>query len=103
MAALNATSWADGTAGPAFVPEIDGTRLLDQHHRVKGLMLDTDWRTLNEITALTDSPAASVSAQLRHLRKPAFGGYTVEKRRRGAPPNGLWEYRVLPPEGRDEL
>lgn len=39
-------------------------------------------------------PAASVSAQLRHLRKPRFGGFVVEKRPRGDRERGLWEYRL---------
>lgn len=39
---------------------------------------------------------ASISARLRDLRKPKFGGYVVERRRRTV---GTWEYRVsLPAE-----
>lgn len=59
-------------------------------------MSDRKWRTLNEIATLTDDPPASVSAQLRHLRKPRFGSYRVE-RRRSFIDSGLYEYRVLPP------
>ena len=33
--------------------------------------------------------------QLRHMRKQRFGGYLVEKRRRGEPKDGLWEYRLV--------
>jgi hypothetical protein len=40
---------------------------------------------------LTGAPPASVSAQLRHLRKPRFGGFTVEKRYLR---DGLYTYRV---------
>jgi hypothetical protein len=40
------------------------------------------WLTLHEIAELTRFGEASISAQLRHLRKPMFGGYRVEKRRR---------------------
>jgi hypothetical protein len=61
-----------------------------------------EWRTLEEIRALTGEPAASISAQLRHLRKPRFGSYRVEKRNRGSESHGLFEYRVLPPDGRVE-
>src|SRR5260370_40960636 len=38
--------------------------------------------TLEELSKLTHYPPASISAQLRHLRKPEFGGYAVEKRPR---------------------
>jgi hypothetical protein len=50
-------------------------------------------RTLNELADLTGDPHTSVSAQMRHLRKPRFGSYTVERRRRGD--GGLYEYRLL--------
>jgi hypothetical protein len=39
------------------------------------------WLTLEELARVTKYPPASISAQLRHLRKPEFGGYVVEKRR----------------------
>jgi hypothetical protein len=40
------------------------------------------WLTLDELAKLTHYPPASISAQLRYLRKPEFGGYEVEKRQR---------------------
>ncbi len=76
------------------------------------------WCTLRELGQMTGYGEASISAQLRHLRKPQFGGYVVEKRRRrgeglragpdsigagsdfprprrdGAIGVGVWEYRV---------
>jgi len=61
------------------------------------------WLTLDEIAGTTEFGEASVSAQLRHLRKARHGRYRVEKRRRsnGETENGreigLWEYQVLPP------
>ena len=61
------------------------------------------WLTLEEIrAALEDAwlcrfPEASISAQLRHLKKPAFGAYRLEKRRRAGQGFGLFEYRLLPP------
>ena len=57
-------------------------------------MLDGRWRTLGDIATLTGYPEASISAQLRHLRKERFGRHRVEKRHAG---NGLYEYRLLPP------
>ncbi len=76
--------------GPELQPA-DHIRLSSQLFRVRELMLDGEWRTLGEISQMTASPAASVSAQLRHLRKARFGGHLVERRHLG---NGLWEYRV---------
>jgi hypothetical protein len=55
---------------------------------------DAGWMTLREISELTNYGEASISAQLRHLRKPHFGGYLIVKRRRGPVMNGAWEYRI---------
>lgn len=84
--------------GPAYDPKEDDNRLLNQLSRIKGLMLDGLWRTLREISEATGGdPEASVSAQLRHLRKKRFGSYTVERRSRGDRKLGLYEYQLLPP------
>lgn len=59
------------------------------------------WLTLDELAKLTHYPPASISAQLRHLRKPQFGGYEVEKRQRavgkvlrGEDFGTVWEYQL---------
>lgn len=80
--------------GPAYDHARDHARLGRQLDRVRDLMLDGEWRTLEEIGAATGDPVASISAQLRHLRKARFGGFLVEKRHRGEPGIGLWEYQV---------
>lgn len=77
--------------GPAYERKMDRARLAGQILRVYELMADAEWRTLDEIAQLTGDPPASVSAQLRHLRKERFGKHTIEKRRRS---QGLWEYRM---------
>ena len=82
--------------GPNYDPKHDKARLTGQIYRIFELMSDGQWRTLSEIEAETGDPAASVSAQLRHLRKPRFGAHLVDKRRRGDPGNGLWEYALHP-------
>lgn len=82
--------------GAVYSPAEDDARLSDQLHRIKTLMSDRQWRTLAEIEASTGAPAASVSAQLRHLRKPRFGSYVVDRRPRGDRSGGLFEYRVQP-------
>jgi hypothetical protein len=79
-------------SGPEYVRERDRPRLLSQSERIFNLMRDGLWRTLPEIAKLTGDPPASISAQLRHLRKPKFGSHAVERRsRRGA----LFEYRLI--------
>nr|HEV7954885.1 hypothetical protein [Candidatus Acidoferrales bacterium] len=55
---------------------------------------DAGWMTLREISELTNFGEASISAQLRHLRKPHFGGYVIVKRRRRPVMNSAWEYRI---------
>lgn len=59
------------------------------------------WLTLEELARVTKYPPASISAQLRHLRKPEFGGYVVEKRRceveeaqRSTKRERVWEYQM---------
>lgn len=83
--------------GSDYDPKIDQPRLQHQHERIRDLMLDGEWRTLAEIEIYTAYPQSSISAQLRHLRKPKFGGYRVFKRRR-EPWAGLFEYQVKLPE-----
>lgn len=83
------------TFGPAYEAAIDGPRIARQHEQIRDLCITGYWRTLSEIAKLTGYPEASVSAQLRHLRKPAFGEYIVDKRRRDGA--GLWEYQVRRP------
>ncbi len=81
--------------GPDYVPALDHARLTGQIKRVFRLMADAEWRTLAEIAAIIGDPEASISAQLRHLRKDRFGGHAVDKLRRGKPGSGLWEYRLI--------
>ena len=83
--------------GPAYDPTFDQERLTGQIARIYELMSDGEWRTLSEIAAETGDPQASISAQLRHLRKPRFGAFIVERQSRGDRATGLYEYRVLPP------
>ena len=59
------------------------------------------WLTLVELARMTRYGEASISAQLRHLRKPQYGAYTLEKRRRevaevicGVERGPVWEYRL---------
>ena len=81
--------------GATYQPELDFERLSGQHRRTWILMNDGRWRTFNEISAITGDPPASISARLRDFRKIKFGGHVVNRRRRGEPGSGLFEYQVL--------
>lgn len=57
------------------------------------------WLSLAELAAMTRYPAASISAQLRHLKKPQFGNYEIKKRMRTGADledghGAVWEYRL---------
>jgi hypothetical protein len=89
--------------------EYDARRLRSQREVIRDVMLaaaecDT-WLTLGELRALTHFGEASISAQLRHLRKLENGGHDVSKQRRegavvarvSADGRGecVWEYRIM--------
>jgi len=80
--------------GSDYVPTRDDERLGNQLDRVLALMRDGRARTLAEIATATGAPPASVSAQLRHLRKRKHGAWQVEKSYYG---EGLYRYWVRPP------
>ena len=73
----------------------DSPRLTRQLLRVWNAMRDGRWHTLEQIADVTGDPTPSISAQLRHLRKPRFGSHVVERQHLG---NGLYEYRVVQPK-----
>lgn len=82
-------------SGSDYDHDRDQPRLAGQLKRIFNLMADGTWRTLGEIEAATGAPQASISAQLRHLKKPRFGSHIVEKRHRGDAKCGLYEYRLI--------
>ncbi len=81
--------------GSNYVPKEDDTRLTGGIKRIFSLMQDGNWRTLQEIERLTKVPAASVSANLRHLKREAYGSHGLEKKIRGERSGGLWEYKLI--------
>ena len=89
--------------GAVYDPALDDKRLTKQMGKVYGLMIDGQWRTLLEISQYIREPEASISAQLRHLRKPRFGSYILNKRPRGTREHGLFEYQLLRPEPQKDL
>ena len=89
--------------------EYDARRLRSQREIIRDVMVSAadceTWLTLGELRALTRYGEASISAQLRHLRKAEYGGYDVVKRHReggrcGGRPVAdgrgecVWEYRL---------
>jgi hypothetical protein len=81
--------------GATYDPAADDARLSGQLCRIWDVIADGGWHTLGEIAAATGDPEASISAQLRHLRKPRFGHHTIERRTRGLREHGLYEYRLI--------
>ncbi|MHB8727613.1 MAG: hypothetical protein ACYC9K_01090 [Sulfuricaulis sp.] len=87
--------------GKTFEPSQDRQRLTTQLERVLGVMFDGQWHTLEKIAECISYPPydraseAGVSARLRDLRKPRFGGYIIERRR--VKDGGLYEYRLQNP------
>ena len=53
------------------------------------------WLTLDEMAGETNFPQASISAQLRHLRKPRYGAWKIERQqRKWVGCRMIWEYRL---------
>jgi len=81
--------------------------LRKQREVIRDVMLSAGqcatWLTLDELAKLTHYPPASISAQLRHMRKPEYGAYEVRKRcrtlnqaMRAEGFGAVWEYSVMP-------
>ena len=92
--------------GEAFDLAKDSQRLTTQFERVLSVMQDSQWHTLAQIVNQISYPPydraseAGVSARLRDMRKSAFGGHRIERRRvHGA---GLYEYRLVKPEPKQQ-
>lgn len=83
--------------GNTYDAELDEARLETQLGRVYCAMVtDADeWWTLDRLAVVARGTTASVSARLRDLRKPRFGGHTVERRRVLEADRGLFQYRLI--------
>lgn len=78
--------------GATFDPDHDGGRLTSQLDRVRVAMTTGAWFSLDVLVSRCGGTTASISARLRDLRKPRFGGHTVERRRVAG---GHWVYRLV--------
>ena len=86
--------------GADYIPDRDWTRLNTQIGRVFNCMKDSQWRTLGQISTRTNDPEASISAQLRHLRKERFGSHTVNRKYIN---HGLYKYQLVPTMAQQDL
>tara|TARA_R110000822_G_scaffold169_2_gene810 strand:- start:912 stop:1178 length:267 start_codon:yes stop_codon:yes gene_type:complete len=77
--------------GSDYQPERDNSRLTGQILRIYEFMSDKKWHTLHEIAENTGDAEASISAQLRNLRKDRFGKFNVQREYIKA---GLYKYKV---------
>lgn len=81
-------------------------RLGNQYAAIFQLMSDGGWRSLDQISQAVQRdygvrcPPASVSAQLRHMRKGKFGGHVVDKRHVA---HGLYLYQLKAARKQQEL
>jgi hypothetical protein len=78
--------------GAVYVKERDYNRLAKNHWKLRDLMQDQVYRTLAQISDLTQIPPASVSAGLRDFRKAKFGGHVLNRKYLG---NGLYSYQLI--------
>ena len=82
--------------GPDYDPALDEDRLANMLGRVyQSLAGNAGWWTLHELQLQCGGSEAGISARIRDLRKPRFGSHIIERRRRGEPRSGLWEYRMV--------
>jgi len=86
--------------GYTYEPEFDYNRLNRQARDVYLCLLVGEWWTLRELADATGWPEASVSARLRDLRKPRFGGFIVQRQRVGE--GGLFHYRLAGRKGKED-
>lgn len=84
-------------AGEGFDPELDEVRLTGLQLAVFELMKDGVYRTHSEMKeAIGRGSENGIAAMLRSLRSKEHGHHTVNKRRRGDPKVGLYEYQLVP-------
>jgi hypothetical protein len=79
--------------GVTYEPAEDHVRLSGQLARVRQVMRDGEWHTLDYLVNHCGGTAASVSARLRDLRKPKYGSATITRQRVAG---GLFAYRMEP-------
>ena len=88
--------------GVTYEPKFDAARLRGEMSRVYEVIKDGHWYTLGEIGLAIQhrflgqhDSEAGISARLRDFRKIKWGSHTVNRRRRGDPSKGVFEYQLL--------
>lgn len=71
----------------------ESARLDSLRERIRECLRSGGWWTLRELETVVGGHGTGVSAKLRDLRKPRYGGHTIEAERVCA---GLWRYRMVP-------
>lgn len=83
--------------GETYERDKDKSRLKRQLSDVRRhLISNPQWHTLAELEEALGHPQASISARIRDLRKPKFGGWEVHRRRREGADAGTHEYYLVP-------
>jgi len=67
--------------GATYDEVLDKDRLLTQLDKIYEAIKDGNWYSLAQLASMTGAPEASVSAQLRNLRKQKHGGHIIDRRR----------------------
>ena len=88
--------------GPDLTTQ-DNQRLTTQYNKIFNYMSDGRYRTLYQIAKDLNYPESSVSAQLRHMRKPRFGSHTINRKRIETPNGGVYEYQLIINHGKDSI
>jgi len=73
----------------------DFARIGSQRALVLAYMSAGTWWKLAELAEVTGASEAGVSARIRDLRKPSYGGHTVERRKVAPGRGALNEYRLV--------
>lgn len=85
--------------GALYNPATDDQRLYRQIGRVFNALANGRWWSLTDLAAVTDDPVASISAQLRHLRKAKHGSWIIDVEAAESRSRGLFIYRMRNPDG----
>jgi hypothetical protein len=74
-------------------------RLRTQLVRVYEAMCDGWYHTLPELATIANASEASVSARMRDLRKPRFGGFALKRKLSGNVSGPRYYYKLYPDSG----
>ena len=88
------------------VSEIDGVKLKGKMLLLFEMMKSGQWVTSEPVMRRIDCKEAAATARIRDLRKPQYGGHTVNTELRG----GVWHYQLeteskelVPPNPQKEM